>query len=187
MKRPASLMLPLMLPLILAGCQTVGPNFTAPPAPPASAAYAADGAGRAALAQGPQQRWWQAFGSSDLDALVDRALARNAGLEASRETLTRARERITALAGSQLPQVDANARAQQHLEFEGHGRAGSALLVAAVAESLLCALAAGAPPVSLAGLHVNRVGGFLRNQGFGHVSLRGKKKSGKASPHRFSV
>ena len=112
MKRPASLMLPLMLPLILAGCQTVGPNFTAPPAPPASAAYAADGAGRAALAQGPQQRWWQAFGSSDLDALVDRALARNAGLEASRETLTRARERITALAGSQLPQVDANARAQ---------------------------------------------------------------------------
>ena len=62
------------------------------------------------LGEGPEPRWWTAFGSAELDTLVDRALAANHSLEASRATLASARERIAAIAGRRLPQVDANAR-----------------------------------------------------------------------------
>jgi NodT family efflux transporter outer membrane factor (OMF) lipoprotein len=98
--------------LILLGACTAGPNFTAPAAPPPQAGYATDGGGRAALGQGPEHAWWRAFGSSELDALVDRAIANNHSLAASKATLERARERINAVRGRMLPQVDANARAE---------------------------------------------------------------------------
>ncbi|MEP6868211.1 MAG: efflux transporter outer membrane subunit [Novosphingobium sp.] len=106
----AAAVLPLAL---LAGCKTVGPNFTAPAAPTGDV-YAASGAGAkgpaASFGSGPAQRWWTAFGSSEMDALVDRALAGNHSLAASVATLERAQERVHAVAGRQLPQVDANAR-----------------------------------------------------------------------------
>src|SRR5579871_789737 len=100
--------------LLAAGC-TVGPNFKTPAAPTAQAGYDADGAGKAVLGQGPEQRWWTAFGSDQLDALVDRALLNNHSLEASRATLASARDRIAAVRGKLLPQIDANARAEQEL------------------------------------------------------------------------
>ena len=102
------------LPLLLlaSGCKTVGPDFTAPAAPSEQAGYGANGGQRAALAEGPQAQWWKAFGSAPLDALVERALAGNHSLAASRATLAKARERIAAVSGRKLPQVDAQARAQ---------------------------------------------------------------------------
>ncbi|MFA7604309.1 MAG: RND transporter, partial [Novosphingobium sp.] len=88
--------------LLLLGACTMGPNFTAPAPPPPQAGYAGDGAGRAALGQGPEQAWWTDFGSAELDALVERAIASNHSLAASRATLERARERINAARGRLL-------------------------------------------------------------------------------------
>ncbi len=113
----------LTLPsLLLLGACTMGPNFSAPAAPPPQAGYASDGGTRAALGEGPELTWWKAFGSADLDALVDRAIANNHSLAASKATLERARERINAARGRTLPQVDANARAEyQQLNLSAFG------------------------------------------------------------------
>ncbi|MCJ2177680.1 efflux transporter outer membrane subunit [Novosphingobium album (ex Hu et al. 2023)] len=98
--------------LMATGCTTVGPDFTPPAAPSAKAGYADDGGDRAALADGPASGWWKAFGSEALDGFVDRAIAGNHSLAASRATLEKARQRIAAVAGKSLPQVDAQARAE---------------------------------------------------------------------------
>lgn len=105
--------LSLAAPLLLvAGCTTVGPNYKAPDAPAAAAGYGGPTRPEGVtLGEGPEERWWTAFASPRLDALVDRALAGNHGLAASRATLERARERIAAVAGRRLPQVDVDARA----------------------------------------------------------------------------
>ena len=110
------------LPLALLGGCTVGPDFAAPAAPAPQQGYAGDGAGRAALGEGPQQAWWTAFGSPQLDALVARAIAANHSLAASRATLEKAREQIIAVRGRALPQVDADARAEyQQLNLSAFG------------------------------------------------------------------
>lgn len=98
--------------LALSGCKTVGPDF-ARPVVSATASYprSANVSG-AALGEGPQLRWWEAFQSPALDALVDHAIANNRSLEAANATLERAQEKITAVAGRQLPQVDGSARTQ---------------------------------------------------------------------------
>lgn len=125
----------LMAGALLAGC-TVGPDF-ARPAPPATAAYLAPteaGAGdRASEPAGPSAklgaprtaRWWTAFASSELDALVDRALTNNRSLAASNATLARARAELAAVRGTRLPQVDANARIErQQVNLAGFGFGG---------------------------------------------------------------
>lgn len=103
---------------MLAGC-TVGPDFARPAAPSQSAylsphdATPTPAAGPVAMpGEGPAQRWWTAFGSSELDALVDQALAHNATLQASNATLAAAREQVAAARGRRLPQLDATARAE---------------------------------------------------------------------------
>lgn len=102
-----------LVPLLLAGgCTAVGPNFTAPAPPPSQAGYADTSGDRAALGEGPDMQWWKAFGSAQLDDYVTRAVSGNHSLAASRATLEKARERIAAVAGSKLPQVDAQARAE---------------------------------------------------------------------------
>ena len=107
--RPLLCLAPLLL---TGGCASVGPDFAAPAGPAPTSGYGQAGGYRVALSDGPGQDWWKAFASPDLDRLVEQALAGNHSLAASRETLTRARERIAAVAGRRLPQVDANARAE---------------------------------------------------------------------------
>lgn len=109
--------------LVLSGC-AVGPNFEPPKAPSANG-YVATGTTaaeparsgvptpKAVLGQGPTQRWWTAFGSPQLDALVDRAMAHNYSLAASDATLEQARQQIAAVAGTRLPQVDAQAEVER--------------------------------------------------------------------------
>lgn len=94
---------------LLAAC-TTGPNFAAPAPPAPQAGYANVAPGRAELGKGPAARWWTAFRSPALDALVDRAIASNYSLAASNATLERARARLRSVAGQRLPQVDGNAR-----------------------------------------------------------------------------
>lgn len=62
----------ILLPLTaLAGCKTVGPDFAAPQAP--SGTYAGTlQSGKAPVAvpgQGPQARWWEVFGSAELNTM----------------------------------------------------------------------------------------------------------------------
>src|SRR3546814_20308435 len=67
-------------------------------------------------------RWWEAFDSPELNALVERAIAHNYSLKASNATLERARQRIAVVAGKQLPQVDANARVEhEQINLAGSG------------------------------------------------------------------
>lgn len=111
-----SLLVPLAAGGLLSAC-TVGPNFERPAAPAASAYVPASEAGatgpRADVGAGPDARWWTAFGSADLDALVDRALANNQSLKASDATLAASLQDWRATAGKRLPQFDAQARAEQ--------------------------------------------------------------------------
>lgn len=119
----------------LAGC-TVGPNFTRPAAPSTSTYLSlAEGQGHttgapvADLGNGPALRWWTAFRSPELDALVERAMANNRSLAASNATLAAARDELRAVAGRRLPQIDANARVdQQQVNLAGFGFSGNSPL-----------------------------------------------------------
>ncbi|WP_010186599.1 efflux transporter outer membrane subunit [Sphingomonas sp. PAMC 26605] len=125
--------LPLLLAATaLAGC-TVGPDFVRPQAPsatgyspPSEQRAPARGAPSVTLGAGPAQRWWTAFGSPEMDALVDRALANNHSLAASNATLAAARDELRAVAGKALPQIDANARLdQEQVNLAGFGFSGN--------------------------------------------------------------
>ena len=96
--------------ILAVGC-TLGPSFTRPeppaggyvhstPAPTAtrSVTYGAD------VADG----WYGLFHSDNLDRLVRMALAGNPDLEAARHGLKAAQYELQAVAGTQLPQIDAS-------------------------------------------------------------------------------
>jgi len=99
--------------LLLGGC-AVGPNFHAPAAPTqtaydreGTAAMAAPGGTQQWVAGAPQDMWWHAYGSAQLDTLIDEALKANTDLAAAQAALKIARESWLATRGILVPQVDA--------------------------------------------------------------------------------
>ena len=99
----------LMTTLLAAGC-TLGPDFTRPDAPAGGYAHAAQAPNStrtveygADVADG----WYQLFHSDALDQLVRGALGGNPDLEAARHGLRAAQYELKAVAGSELPQLDA--------------------------------------------------------------------------------
>jgi NodT family efflux transporter outer membrane factor (OMF) lipoprotein len=122
------LLSPLLAATMLAGC-TVGPNFEHPAAPAATAYRPSTEAHPPAPAEpavdlgaGPAGAWWQAFGSPEMDGLVAKALANNFSLAAADATLRASDAEARAIAGRRLPQVDANARAEQEqINLAGFG------------------------------------------------------------------
>jgi NodT family efflux transporter outer membrane factor (OMF) lipoprotein len=104
----------------LTGC-AVGPNFHRPVAP-ASAGYSpaalpaatasADVAGgdaqRFMAGQDVSFRWWQAFGSTAIDALVEQALRANPSITAAQAALRQAQELVRAQQGFYFPTVSAD-------------------------------------------------------------------------------
>jgi NodT family efflux transporter outer membrane factor (OMF) lipoprotein len=95
--------------LLLSGC-AVGPNFHTP-APPKDTAYDRDTtpiAGQQFSPGAPRADWWRAFGSAQLDTLVDEALKANTDLAAANAALKVARESWRATHGIMLPTVDAS-------------------------------------------------------------------------------
>jgi NodT family efflux transporter outer membrane factor (OMF) lipoprotein len=118
---------PIAAMALLSAC-TVGPNFERP-TPPSASSYTSPQdavASQAKLGVAPAPRWWTAFGSPELDALVDRALANNRSLAASNATLARAQAQLAAVRGTRLPQIDASARVdQQQINFAAYGFSGS--------------------------------------------------------------
>src|SRR5947209_3005272 len=109
----------LALAALVAGC-AVGPDFV-PPAAPDTQGYTPDRLGSrtaaAPTAGGQAQRfmrdldlpgqWWTLFHSRPLNALVERALANNADVQAAQAALRVARANVRAQRGTLFPQVDA--------------------------------------------------------------------------------
>ncbi len=79
--------------------------------PPRAELPAADGVAQGlAIAARPVPQWWQAYGSADLDALVDEGLANSPSLAAAQHTLKAAREQLRSQIGQSLvPNVDLGA------------------------------------------------------------------------------
>lgn len=104
-----------------AGCTTVGPNFTPPPAPN-TAHYtspgettqpdADDGAAPAqtiALGKKVTAGWWALFRSPDLDGLVKQAIAGSPSLDSAKARLSEAREGVVEARSALYPQIGFNA------------------------------------------------------------------------------
>lgn len=109
----------LVVLAMLTACKAMGPDFAAP-APPAQTGYSrfdpvrADAGDTepaqrittaAPAADASPPRWWRAFASPALEALVEEALARSPTIEAAEATLAQAREAVTAARGARYPQV----------------------------------------------------------------------------------
>jgi NodT family efflux transporter outer membrane factor (OMF) lipoprotein len=115
----AALMGALMgaLTAALGGC-TVGPDFKRP-ADPTVSSYRMKGEAPAPASprllegQAPAGRWWTAFGSPELDAVVDQALAGSPSLSEADATLAQVRAEAGVVRGNAGPQVDANAGLQR--------------------------------------------------------------------------
>lgn len=99
----------IALLLGLGGC-AVGPDYHAPKTTLPDKYAAAPGAPDKALPPAiDPATWWRALGDTQLDALVDRALAGNPSLEIALTRLQEARTFETALTGRALPSVEASA------------------------------------------------------------------------------
>jgi NodT family efflux transporter outer membrane factor (OMF) lipoprotein len=93
----------------LAGCTTVGPDFTAPPAATAPAFRHADGA--AADSARLPQAWWTLFGDDTLSALEQRALRDNPGVTAAAQRLLQAQAQLGVVRAGQTPNLALGASA----------------------------------------------------------------------------
>jgi len=98
--------------LLLAAACTPGPkpNLAVDQPPPRGGETIAPASGAAqALVAGSlvERGWWKRFGSPELDALVDQALAANNDLAAAQAALKQARALARAVKGDLGPQVDA--------------------------------------------------------------------------------
>ena len=114
--RRASIGLPLLISV--AAC-TVGPQHPTTPlsfSPPVASAVIAPVAGASQqIVAGAtvQVDWWTQFNSSQLNALVERAITANSDLANAEASLHQVREQAAATAGAGLPQVDASYQAQR--------------------------------------------------------------------------
>lgn len=103
---------------LMAGC-AAGPDYVRPAAPvaqrytagplaPETAATPVSGGAAQRFVEGQDlpARWWTAFGSDDLNQLVDAALAANPDLEAAEAALRAARENAAAQRGAYFPAGD---------------------------------------------------------------------------------
>ena len=125
---------------LLAGC-SAGPDFKQPAAPrvssyaasplpaqTAAASTALGGAQHFSTGASVSAQWWQALGSSKLDALIEQAFQASPTLASAKATLRQSQELYSARAGSTLyPQVNASTGAQrQRLNPSALGQTGDA-------------------------------------------------------------
>ncbi len=125
---PMNKALPALL-FALGGCATVGPDFS-PPAPPTATAFAMAGdVTPAAATLDPIHRvagaWWEAFGSEKLNALIAEALSGNQTVAAAMANLEVARAEDQAQAGHRSPGIDFGVSAKrQRFNTAAFGFAG---------------------------------------------------------------
>src|SRR5262245_13005946 len=103
----------LLVSASAAAC-AVGPNFERPAAPQLSGyAMQGDAGASASVRLAPSadmpENWWTAFGSNELNVLVNEALANNQTLAEANANLDAARAEVAAANGGRWPQVNATA------------------------------------------------------------------------------
>lgn len=108
--------------LMLSSC-AVGPDYQRPPAPsvasltpsalPAKTTAADHVAQSFTFGADISGEWWQLFQSSELNSLIDAALANNPTLQASQQTLIEAQENVRAEQGSFLPSLSGSLEAER--------------------------------------------------------------------------
>ncbi|MEG3148589.1 TolC family protein [Sphingomonas sp. ZT3P38] len=97
--------------LALSAC-TVGPDYTRPATPSASAGGFAETGRTSRVAATPlPDRWWQLYADPVLDRLVTDALAHNTDIRAAAANLARARAVLSEQRGARLPTTDLSAQA----------------------------------------------------------------------------
>lgn len=115
LRRGSALLAGAAIVALAGGCSAVGPDFVAPPAPSIDRYTPADparvDAGSAEKSQTitheaeARYAWWRAFGSPELDAIVERGLADSPALQAARAAVAQADELVSAARGGRAPQV----------------------------------------------------------------------------------
>ncbi|MBZ8141153.1 multidrug transporter [Rubrivivax gelatinosus] len=111
-RRPRLACLGLAAVAVLAGCAQL-PDPVPMPGPKPGSAYDAAESLRAPAAAWPENRWWQAYGDRQLDALVDEALAGAPDMAAAAARLQRAASYTQVAGAALLPQLGAGASATQ--------------------------------------------------------------------------
>ncbi|WEK00938.1 MAG: efflux transporter outer membrane subunit [Candidatus Sphingomonas phytovorans] len=113
-------MKPLFLPLLAlmvtacaAGPRDLDPKATLPPQQQQQRFAPQAGPEQATVDTVVAADWWRAFGSPELMALVDEALAHATDIAVADAALRQAREQAGAAAGAALPEVDASYQAQR--------------------------------------------------------------------------
>lgn len=110
--RKACLCLVLACLPLLAGCLRLGPDFAAPGSPvPPPGAYQHQAAGPGAYVE--PDAWWKALNDAELNALVDKALARNYDLAKAAGRVLEVRANLTQAGAARWPQVNLNAAGQR--------------------------------------------------------------------------
>jgi NodT family efflux transporter outer membrane factor (OMF) lipoprotein len=114
---------PCLTVLALSGC-AVGPNFHHPAEPatdhytaqplPATPATSDRPAQQFVVGQNAPADWWKGFGSSELDALVDKALHANPTVQAAEASLRQANEYVAAQRGAYFPTVQGSLAASRN-------------------------------------------------------------------------
>ncbi len=121
-RSPIALMsMPLAVAMAFASGCAVGPDYRMPAAPEVSSftatalpestaggAHPGDRAQHFVAATTAPEAWWRAFGSAELDALVDRALQQNPTIASAQAALRQAQEMAAAQRGAFLPAVQAS-------------------------------------------------------------------------------
>lgn len=137
----AVLAAPALGTALLLGACAVGPDFKSPAAPavtsygatpPVSQTAATPVAGgeaqRFVAGAAVPTRWWRLYGSTKLDALVERAFAANPDVEAAQATLRQAQQTLIATHANLLPFVDANLSAKrQQFSSAAFGGSGTSI------------------------------------------------------------
>jgi multidrug efflux system outer membrane protein len=102
----------VLVPVVLAGCTTVGPDYEQPPTamPDAWHTTAVDGL---ATGEADLQTWWRLFDDQQLNELVMRSAGGNLTLREALWRVEEARALRGVVAGAQKPQVDASADASR--------------------------------------------------------------------------
>ena len=137
-RRSVPYLLTIGLCAALVGSCAVGPDFLVP-APPDVERYSASplpnqtvvsattgGASQSfAVGRDLPGEWWALYRSRHLNALIQRAIAANANLQAAQATLRQAQENAAAQVGTLLPAIDANSSATRQsispAQFGGKG------------------------------------------------------------------
>ena len=98
-------LLVLVLPVALASCYTVGPNYSGPP----SVGHQASFTGGTANAPMDLDPWWKSLKNRQLNQFIDQALDQNFDLRIAQERLIQSRAALRQVASDFLPQVSAAA------------------------------------------------------------------------------